>query len=52
MDLARLTELNVDQILEALMTTPWNGPTETPVDLSNREFFKCILYGNLNSCLR
>lgn len=37
MDIALLTELNVDQILEAINTDHWSNAAETPGNLSIRQ---------------
>lgn len=37
MDLARLSELNVDKALNALRVEPWSSPAERPGDFTARE---------------
>ena len=37
MDIARLSDLNVDEALKAFTTMPWGSPADRPVDVSTSE---------------
>ncbi|RPD52248.1 hypothetical protein L226DRAFT_474460 [Lentinus tigrinus ALCF2SS1-7] len=56
MDLARMSELNVDASLRAFSTEPWGGPAERPGDVSARFYGRLVYaienvlkYNNINN---